>query len=154
MRCRARGSRRGSGWAYSNTNYVLLGMMVERVSGQPFATLLAPAAAGSAGHGRHRRAAQQGRAVPDGALMGISLRHLRRHVASAHDLLRWGDALYGGRVLSARAWPTCSTSAPWVPGHVYGIGAERIKVGDATGYGHSGLLRGFTSLMVHLPTGT
>ena len=31
------------------------------------------------------------------------------------------------------------------------MGAERIKVGDATGYGHSGLLRGFTSLMVHLP---
>ena len=31
------------------------------------------------------------------------------------------------------------------------MGAERIKVGEATGYGHSGLLRGFTSLMVHLP---
>ena len=31
------------------------------------------------------------------------------------------------------------------------MGAERIKVADETGYGHSGLLRGFTSLLVHLP---
>ena len=30
----------GASWAYSNTNYVLLGMIIERVSGQPFATLL------------------------------------------------------------------------------------------------------------------
>ena len=33
----------------------------------------------------------------------------------------------------------------------YGMGAERIPVGQLRGYGHSGLLRGFTSLLVHLP---
>ena len=30
-------------------------------------------------------------------------------------------------------------------------GRRAHQVGDSTGYGHSGLLRGFTSLMVHLP---
>ena len=71
--------------------------------------------------------------------------------ASPHDLLRWGDALYGGsRPVAARPWPACSTSGATA----YGMGAERIKVGEATGYGHSGLLRGFTSLMVHLPRRT
>jgi hypothetical protein len=31
------------------------------------------------------------------------------------------------------------------------MGAERIRVDDMRGYGHSGLLRGYTSLLVHLP---
>jgi hypothetical protein len=35
--------------------------------------------------------------------------------------------------------------------HDYGLGAERLKVGGLTCVGHSGLLRGFTSLVVHLP---
>jgi len=72
--------------------------------------------------------------------------------ASAHDLLRWGDALYGGRVLSAKGMAhMLDFQRRGYQDHVYGMGAERIKVGDAIGYGHSGLLRGFTSLMVHLP---
>ena len=44
--------------------------------------------------------------------------------ASAHDLLRWGDALYGGRVLSAKGMAhmldfqrqgTRTTATGWVP---------------------------------------
>jgi len=67
--------------------------------------------------------------------------------ASAHDLLRWGDALYGGRVLPADSMARMLDFKR----HGYGMGVERIKVGDTKGYGHSGLLRGFTSLLVHLP---
>ncbi len=33
----------------------------------------------------------------------------------------------------------------------YGLGTEAVRLGDRTGIGHSGLLRGFTSLLVHLP---
>jgi hypothetical protein len=35
--------------------------------------------------------------------------------------------------------------------HGYGMGTETIHVGQLTGYGHSGLLRGYTSLVVRLP---
>jgi CubicO group peptidase (beta-lactamase class C family) len=67
--------------------------------------------------------------------------------ASAHDLLRWGDALYGGSVLRP-AWQRRMLD---IGRHEYGLGVERLKVGGLTGYGHSGLLRGFTSLVIHLP---
>jgi hypothetical protein len=35
----------------------------------------------------------------------------------------------------------------------YGLGAERYTLGGLAGYGHSGLLRGYTTLLVHLPEG-
>ncbi len=137
----------GLAWAYSNTNYVLLGMIIERVSGQPFAILL------------HQRLLDPLGLSGTGVLLGKDAPYLMAPswasafgtsgdmYASAHDLLRWGDALYGERVLSAKALAHMLDFQR----HGYGMGAERIKVGDAVGYGHSGLLRGFTSLMVHLP---
>ncbi len=33
----------------------------------------------------------------------------------------------------------------------YGLGAEQYTIGGLLGYGHSGLLRGYTTLLVHLP---
>ena len=50
----------GLAWAYSNTNYVLLGMIVERRHRPAVRHRAAPAAAGPAGADRHRRAAQPG----------------------------------------------------------------------------------------------
>ena len=137
----------GLAWAYSNTNYVLLGMIIERVSGQPFARLL------------HQRLLDPLGMRGTGVLLGRNAPYLMAPswasafgtsgdmYTSPHDLLRWGDALYGGRVLSEKALARMLDFQR----HGYGMGAERIRVGDATGYGHSGLLRGFTSLMVHLP---
>jgi D-alanyl-D-alanine carboxypeptidase len=142
----------GASWAYSNTNYVLLGMIIERVSGQPFATLL------------HQRLLDPLGLTQTGVLLSKGAPPLMAPAwasafgtsgdmyASAHDLLRWGDALYGGRVLSPRGMTRMLAFERHVyPPGAYGMGAERIRVGDVTGYGHSGLLRGFTSLMVHLP---
>ncbi|HET6746040.1 MAG TPA: hypothetical protein VFH90_09375, partial [Candidatus Limnocylindria bacterium] len=56
--------------------------------------------------------------------------------------------LYGGQVLGATGMRHMLDFTR----HQYGMGAERISVDEVKGYGHSGLLRGFTSLLVHLPT--
>ena len=80
--------------------------------------------------------------------MGIAFGTSGDMYASAARSAALGDALYGGRVLSAKAM---AQMLDFQRRRSYGMGAERIKVGDATGYGHSGLLRGYTSLMVHLP---
>jgi D-alanyl-D-alanine carboxypeptidase len=137
----------GLAWAYSNTNYVLLGMIIERVSGQPFATLLHQRLLDPLGMGGTDVLLSKGAPPLMAPSWASAFGTSGDMYASAHDLLRWGDALYGGRVLSAKSLAHMLDFRR----RGYGMGAERIKVGDATGYGHSGLLRGFTSLMVHLP---
>jgi D-alanyl-D-alanine carboxypeptidase len=137
----------GAAWAYSNTNYVLLGMIVEKVTGQSFAhelreRILAPLELSSTG-------LLLGEGAPPlmtpswASAFGAS----GSMYASADDLLRWGDALYGGRVLGSKALKHMLD----FKGHGYGMGAEKIPIGGVPGYGHSGLLRGYTSLVVHLP---
>ena len=68
-------------------------------------------------------------------------------VSTATDLVRWGDALYGGaflRPVSLRQMLTFNDDG-------YGLGTERYLVGGEVSYGHSGLLRGYTTLLIHLP---
>jgi D-alanyl-D-alanine carboxypeptidase len=137
----------GTGWAYSNTNYVLLGMIVERVGDQPIKKqlldrILSPLGLESTGE-LLRQGAPPLMAPSWASAFGTSA----RMYASPHDLLRWGDALYGGLVLSRRGLRHMLDFQR----HGYGMGAEKIKVGEEAGYGHSGLLRGYTSLLVHLP---
>lgn len=137
----------GTAWAYSNTNYVLLGMIVERVGDRPFKKqlrdrLLSPLGLDSTGELLTHWAPPL--MAPSWA---SAFRASGSMYASAHDLLRWGDALYGGWVLSPEALEHMIDFRR----HGYGMGAEKIKVGQESGYGHSGLLRGYTSLLVHLP---
>ncbi|HEX6655591.1 MAG TPA: serine hydrolase domain-containing protein [Candidatus Limnocylindria bacterium] len=137
----------GRAYAYSNTNYVLLGLIVERVGGRSYAAqlrdrLLHPLELSSTGM-----------LTANGAppLMTRSWASAFGTAgciySSAHDLLAWGDALYGGHVLA----PSSLRHMLAFERHDYGLGAETIHVGELTGYGHSGLLRGYTSLVVHLP---
>jgi D-alanyl-D-alanine carboxypeptidase len=137
----------GTAYGYSNTNYILLGMIVERVTGRPFGKVL------------HQRLLDPLQLSESGALLERHAPYLMapswasafwtsgNMYASAHDLLRWGDALYGGKVLSRAG---LRHMLDFQRGG-YGMGAERLPVGTLTGYGHSGLLRGFTSLVLHLP---
>jgi D-alanyl-D-alanine carboxypeptidase len=137
----------GRSWAYSNTNFVLLGMIVERVGRQPFGVQL---------HDRLLRPlglSHTGVLLSRGAppLMARSWASAfgtaGSMYASAHDLLAWGDALYRGRVLA----PSSLRRMLAFERHDYGMAVETIHVGALTGYGHSGLLRGYTSLLVRLP---
>jgi D-alanyl-D-alanine carboxypeptidase len=138
----------GTDWSYSNTNYVIAGMLVERVTGHPFAQELA------------RRITDPleltGTAfpplIPKGNLLGVSWSSAFWTAAAldstAADLVRWGDALYGGAILP----PSSLALMLDFNANDYGMGAERYAVAGLLGYGHSGLLRGFTTLLMHLPS--
>jgi CubicO group peptidase (beta-lactamase class C family) len=67
--------------------------------------------------------------------------------ASAADLARWGDALYDGPVLSDAA----RSQMLRFNDNDYGLGVQRIDLGRVKGYGHTGLLNTYTTLMLHVP---
>jgi CubicO group peptidase (beta-lactamase class C family) len=105
----------GSAWAYSNTNYALLGALIEKVSGQSYdefltRNVLQPAglrdtvldhyadvvprrasgyALDGAAVGAFRNAPQNGLPVAEGGLR-----------STVTDLLRWNEMLFAGRVTS------------------------------------------------------
>lgn len=137
----------GEGWAYANTNYFLLGLLVERVSGASLADeigrrFLAPL---GLGHTSILTGAE------DGALLSPAWATIfwgsGAMSASAADLARWGDALYGSDLLSATSLEAMSE----MNDHDYGLGVQRIELPGAIGYGHTGLLNTYTTLLVHLP---
>ena len=137
----------GASWGYSNTNYLIAGMLVERITGHTF------------GEELERRITGPLKLLGTGApargklpyLLGVSWTSAFWTSAmldsDAADLVRWGDALYGGAILQA------DTLAQMLDfnEHGYGLGAEQYRFGGLDGYGHSGLLRGYTTLLVHLP---
>jgi D-alanyl-D-alanine carboxypeptidase len=137
----------GTSWGYSNTNYVIAGLLVERLTGHPFADELA------------RRILDPlkllGTGIPARGelpyLLGVSWTSAFWTSAmldsDAADLVRWGDALYGGSILRADSL----TEMLDFNEQGYGLGAEQLRFGGLVGYGHSGLLRGYTTLLVHLP---
>jgi D-alanyl-D-alanine carboxypeptidase len=137
----------GADYAYSNSNYVLLGMLVERVHGVPFEQVL------------ERRLLRPLDLDETGVLLDPDAPPLMppawasafgtsgNMYSSASDLLEWALALYGGRVLQ----PGTLAEMLRFNEDDYGLGSEAIRLGDRVGVGHSGLLRGFTSLVVHLP---
>ena len=137
----------GSAWGYSNTNYVIAGMLVEKVTGSPFADELARRVTGPLklqGTGFSPTVAFPnllGRSWASAFWTSAALD------SNAADLVRWGDALYGGAILG----PSSLQRMLAFNGDGYGLGAERYVVGGLLGYGHSGLLRGYTTLLVHLP---
>lgn len=137
----------GTDWGYSNTNYVIAGMLVERVTGNPFADELARRITGPL------KLLGTGFATPGGLpnLLNTSWASAFWTSAAldsdAADLVRWGDALYGGMILR----PDSLEQMLDFNADGYGLGAERDAVAGFAGYGHSGLLRGYTTLLVHLP---
>ena len=137
----------GDGWAYANTNYFLLGLVVERLADATLATELdrrfvVPLGLESTG-------------LLDGTEPGGPLEPAwttifwgsGAMVASAADLATWGDALYAGDVLDPRS----RAAMVELNDHDYGYGLQKVEVGETTGYGHTGLLNTYTTLLYHLP---
>jgi D-alanyl-D-alanine carboxypeptidase len=137
----------GEGWAYANTNYYLLAMLIEAVTDAPLADEL---------DARFLDPLDlEATSMLDGGEVGSPLDEAWTTIfwgsgamgASAVDLARWGDALYAGDLLSRESRAAMLD----FNGHDYGLGAQRLEVGDTDGYGHTGLLNTYTTLLFHVP---
>ena len=138
----------GDGWAYANTNYFLLGLLIQDVTGASLADELQTRFLAPLDLDDTRLLTG---AVDDGGPLSPAWATIfwasGAMSASADDLAHWGDALYGGDILSDASRRDMIA----LNSHDYGLGLQRIELPGALGYGHSGLLNTYTTLLVHLP---
>lgn len=138
----------GSEWAYSNTNYVLLGLLIERITGQPAGDALTSHLFAPLGLDQTRLMVGADR--PPGLLPAswASVFWTAGGVRStAADLARWGDALYAGDLLT----PAARRQMLSFNDHDYGLGARRLTLDGHPGYGHTGMLATYSAILVRLP---
>lgn len=163
----------GRAFSYSNTNYVLIGLILEQVTGQSLAELvqdqlLTPL-------GLEQTVFQQaGRPVGLVGAKGFWKRQDGRGfqewsdgtdfrpttsaatvawaagavMGSVRDLLDWEMALYEGDVLTPEA---LALMLDFDRKSGFGLGARTQTLAQRPGYGHGGSLRGFVSVMYRLP---
>jgi D-alanyl-D-alanine carboxypeptidase len=137
----------GVGWAYANTNYYLLGLITERLTDASLAEVL--------GRDFLEPLRLDGTRILTGA-EGDPLEPAWTTIfwasgamaAPVADVARWGHALYAGPVLSSASRAAMLT----MNAHDYGFGVQEITVGDLEGYGHTGLLNTYTTLLFHAPS--
>lgn len=137
----------GESWAYANTNYYLLGMLVERLTGAPLADALAERFLVPLG--------LEGTRILTG-VEGDPLEPAWTSIfwasgamaATGPDLARWGDALFADGLLDAA---TRVEMLDVTNDHDYGLGVQRLEVGETEGIGHTGLLNTYTTLLFHVP---
>ena len=165
----------GTGWHYSTTNYLLLRLIVEEATGSTVRAeirgrFLLPLALDqtvvmdeeSVSLDGHEAARPWFDADGDRALDDISSRGRAWMAgrspamvfASAGDLARWSQALYGGRVLgkaSLAEMVRFRRPAPGEPYSGFGLGTGELRFGGREIWGHLGWQYGYTTAMLHLP---
>jgi CubicO group peptidase (beta-lactamase class C family) len=161
----------GEKFSYSNSSYMLLGAVVEKASGMPYAQFMqdnvfTPLGMKDSGYDDMavvpRRAAGYARrngTTLNATYVDVSAQHGAGALYSTtHDLLTWEKALFGGRVLSAASFKTMMTPfrdarGPGSPAKGgYGMGVYAGTDGDGRReISHTGSTPGFVSIMTAYP---
>lgn len=151
----------GTSWSYSNSGYVILGLVIEAVTGQSYEQyvrehLLEPAGMRDSGYGHlatviPNRAcgySSQGGTWANTPRVAMSVPYAAGALcATAADLLRWDQALYGDKVLAAASREAMFT--PVAQGYGYGQMMQ-----DRFGHreiAHGGGIDGFTTHLARYP---
>lgn len=152
----------GSNFRYSNSGYFLLGLIIERASGQAYTAYLqehifVPLGMTQTGHYDERRLVSGLADGYDWAANGfVRAEYLTNVVPSANgglystvgDLLRWDQALYSNRLLSEQSLQAMFT--PVRENYGYGwIIQERL---GRPFQGHSGSVAGFSTFLARFPS--
>lgn len=146
---------------YSNSNFVLLSYILEKIYNQPYSVLVTKYIAGPLGLkntavggkintaendcksykfvGNWQTEPETDMSVPMGAGAIVS---------TPGDLVKFSDALFGGKILSKESLELMET----IKDH-YGMGLFQFPFFDKTGYGHTGGIDGFSSVLTHFDDG-
>jgi len=165
----------GKGWDYSDTNYIVLGMIIEKVTGRKFyddasIRLLKPLKLKDTipQDGMKLKGVVQGYAGPNNPFGGkdAMIQEGRFTInpqfewtgggfaSTAQDLARWAKMMYEGRAYSPELLPQVldGVSAPMLGRETkYGLGVIIRKTSAGTSYGHSGFFPGYMTDMMYFP---
>ncbi|MER6663340.1 serine hydrolase domain-containing protein [Amycolatopsis japonica] len=168
----------GTSWAYSNTGYNVLGLLVEKTTRKPLERVLAERITGPL-HLRDTslprdfpflirpaaRGYEQLYDAPRGLTDVTTYNYSRYYgaggmVSSAKDLNRFFEALFGGRLLPAELVAQMKKTVPVDGGMEYGLGLMKLNLKaagacaeDISIWGHGGDLPGFATLSFHDESG-
>jgi CubicO group peptidase (beta-lactamase class C family) len=151
----------GEGWRYSNSGYVLLGFLIEKIIGDTYAkfveeNIFKPLGMQDSGYDSNSaiiaRRASGYVPGPGGPLNAPFVHMSTPHAAGAlysttEDLLRWEHALFGGKLLSAASLAKMTT--PFKNNYAFGLnvasdnGHKRIE--------HGGAINGFNTALAYYP---
>ena len=166
--------RAGEGWEYSDTNYILVGMLIERITGRDLHAeirrrILEP-------HGLRNTVPSDRRDVP-GVVQGYAgannpfggtdamITDGRMAVnpqmewagggfaTTAAELARWAKLLYEGHVLDSAGTALMLQGVParLGPNTQYGLGVIIRPTAHGITYGHSGFFPGWQTDMMYFP---
>jgi D-alanyl-D-alanine carboxypeptidase len=165
----------GKGWDYSDTNYIVLGMIIERVTGKNFydeanrrvikplklkdtipqeAPMMKGVIQGYAGAGNpfggKDAMIENGKFVINPQLEWTG----GGYASTSQDLARWAKMMYEGKAYDASLLPQVldGVAAPMLGKETkYGLGVIIRKTQAGTSYGHSGFFPGYFTDMMYFP---
>ena len=160
----------GEGWEYSNTNYILLGLICEQVTGEPIADLFQERLFDPLGMTHTAYADPDGSVLPSPHLFGITeqgqpdgktadatfwsptVGSMAGQVYSTlDDLEKWGHALFTGEgILTPEMQQLRRDSILTSPPPNTATAGYGIAIGDRDGWwGHTGEIPGFNTALFH-----
>jgi len=153
----------GKKWSYSSSGYVVLGAIIERVSGQTYEAflqehILAPLKMTTTGYEHDKSMLATGytslNAIADDLNMSIPYASGSLY-STVEDLYRWDQALSANQLISKELRDTMFTAAVPIPeadGYGYGYAWFIDKQFNQQRYWHDGNIDGFSAFFSRYPT--
>jgi D-alanyl-D-alanine carboxypeptidase len=164
----------GQGWHYSDSNYILVGLIIERLTGRPYydllkQRLLLPLGLKATIPSDSRRipGVVQGYAgagnsfgFPDAMLVdGVFAVNPQAEwtggglASTAMDLARWAKLLFEGKAFDASLLPVMldGVATDMGPGIRYGLGVVLRPTPLGPSYSHGGIFPGYRSVIAYFP---
>ena len=151
----------GEQWSYSNSGYVLLGYLIEQISGESYAqfvkeNIFKPLGMADSGYDSNSAILQNrasGYAAGPNGLVNAGYVNMTVPFSAGglysttEDLLRWEQALFGGKLLSAASLKEMTTPFK----NDYACGLEVRTVNGHQVIDHGGGIEGFNTFLAYYP---
>ncbi|RPI16449.1 MAG: serine hydrolase [Ignavibacteriae bacterium] len=156
----------GTKWNYSNSGYIVLGAIIEQVTGKTYETMLqenifTPLGMKNTGYDHMetvlpKRASGYERSfngMRNTSYIDMSLPFSAGSLYSTvEDLYIWGEALYTDKLVTYETMQKMLT--PYMNEYGYGIRIDKVSLEGTENFtviGHSGGINGFNTVMVRIP---